>query len=78
MRHEERRDADLELHAPDLIAQAAADLGVERGQRLVEQQDLGLDGESARQRDTLLLATRQLVREAVGVAGKTDELEHLV
>src|SRR6266571_4821236 len=78
VRDEERRGADLQLHAPDLITQAAADLGVERRQGLVEQEDLGLDRERARQGDALLLATGKLVRVAFRKPGKADELEHRV
>ena len=58
---EQRRRADLELHAPDLVAQLHAHLGVERGQRLVEQQHRRLDRERAGQRDALLLAAGELV-----------------
>ena len=61
VRDEERRRADLELDPPDLVAQLAAHLGVERRQRLVEQQDHRLDGQSPGQRDPLLLAARHLV-----------------
>ena len=50
--------AHLEAH---LLAQ----IGVEIGQRLVEQQRLGLDDQRARQRDALLLAARQFARIAV-------------
>ena len=51
-----RRDADASLQATDLDAQPLAHLGVEVGQRLVEQQHARLDDERARQRDALLLA----------------------
>src|SRR5581483_8426788 len=39
------------------------DLGVERGERLVEQQDARLDDERARQRDALGLAAGDLPRQ---------------
>ena len=54
---EQRRDADLQLHSPDLVPQPRADLGVERGERLVEQQHLGVDRQRAGKRHALLLAT---------------------
>ncbi len=43
---------------PHLVAQ----LGVDVAQRIVEQQDLGLSDEGARERRALLLAVRQLLR----------------
>ena len=51
---------------------------VERGERLVEQDDLGLDGQGASQGDPLLLASGQLVRVAAAVARQAHELEQLV
>ena len=65
--HVDRRDPELALDRPDLLAQDDPDLGVERRQRLVEEQDLRLDGERAGERDALLLAARQLVRVAVAL-----------
>ena len=50
---------------------------VERRERLVEQQDLRIGDERARERDALLLAARQLRRNALGVLGHGDELEEL-
>ena len=58
------RDPELALDLADLVAQGDADLGVERGERLVEQQDRRLEGERPRQRDALLLAAGQLVRDS--------------
>ena len=58
-------DPELALDRPDLLAQDDPDLGVERGQRLVEQQDLRLDGQRAGEGHALLLAAGQLVRVAV-------------
>ena len=55
VRHVERRDPELELDPPDLLPQLHAHLGVERRQRLVEQQHARLDRERPRQRDALLL-----------------------
>ena len=42
-----------------LVLQDLAHLGVERGERLVHQQDLGLDGERPGDGDALLHAARQ-------------------
>ena len=67
----------LELDPPDLVAQLGPHLGVERRQRLVEQQHVRPDRERPGQRDTLLLAAGELVRVAVGLRGEPDEVEHL-
>ena len=58
--------AQLDLH---LLAQ----LGVEIGERLVEQQDARLDDQRAGQRDALLLAARHAPRKAVGEGGEADQ-----
>ena len=42
--------------------QAIARRRIERGERLVEEQDLGLGGQRAREADALRLAARELVR----------------
>jgi hypothetical protein len=54
--------AEALLQDADLLAQLQAHLGVQGGQRLVEQQHPGLDGQRAGQRDALLLTAGQLVR----------------
>ena len=66
MGDEQGGDAELGLDPADLVAERQADLGVERRQRLVEQEHLGLHGERPGEGDALLLAARQLVRVAVG------------
>ena len=58
-------------------AKFAADLGVERAERLVEQQDLRLAGKRSSERDALPLAARQFAREARSEAGQLDEFEQL-
>ena len=57
-------DLELVVQAADLEAHLLAQVGVEVGQRLVEQQHLRLDHDGARQRHALLLAARQLGRIA--------------
>ena len=57
---------DLDLH---LLAQVL----VERAERLVEQQDIRIEDEPARQRHALLLAAGQFARVAIGEAGEADE-----
>ena len=57
---EDGGDAEVALHAPDGLAQLDADLGVERAERLVEQQHRRAIRERARDRDALALAAREL------------------
>ncbi len=57
-------DAGAALQALQLDAHLLAQLGVEIGQRLVEQEDFRLDHEAARERHALLLAAGQLVRDS--------------
>ncbi len=57
-------DAGAALQLLQLDPHALAQLGVEIGERLVEQQDLRLDHEAAGERDALLLAAGKLAREA--------------
>ena len=78
MGDEQRRRSDLELNAADLLAQLGAHLGVERGQRLVEQEHARFDRECPGERDALLLAAGQLAGIAVGMCREPDELEHLL
>ena len=77
MGHEQRGDSGLELDATNLVSQARPDPRVQRGQGLVEQQDLGMDREGSRQRDTLLLAPRKLMRVAIAETAEAHDLEHL-
>ena len=58
--------------------QVLADLGVERAERLVEQQHLRVDGERAGQRHPLALAAGELRRVAVLEAVEPDDLEQVV
>ncbi len=58
--------------------QFLAHLGVERAERLVEQQHLGLDRERARQRDALALAAGKLRGIAIGQKVELHQLEQLV
>ena len=74
--HEDERDADLVLDALELHLHLLAQLQVERAERLVEQEDLRVVHEGSRQRDALLLATGELARLAILVAGQLHQLEH--
>ena len=65
VRDQHGRDLQLALNLADRAPQLFADLRVERAERLVEQQHLGLVRQRARDSDTLLLSTRELRRQAI-------------
>jgi hypothetical protein len=67
MRHVKHRDAQTLLQLLDLDLQLLAQLFVERAERLIHQQHGRLENNRARNRDALLLATRQLARHALAV-----------
>ncbi len=73
--HEHEGDADLALQRGELAAQRVAELGIERAQRLVEEEHGRLEGERPGEGDALLLSAGQLVRAALRVLGQSDELE---
>ena len=62
----------------DFLAQRHAHLGVERRQRLVEQQQLRLRRQRAGERHALLLAAGELVGIAVAELRQLDDAEHLL
>src|SRR5262249_4480697 len=68
-------DAGELLQPPQFLAHVPAQLGVEVGQRLVEQKDVGRDHERTRDRDALLLTARELARHARLEAFQLDERE---
>ena len=74
---EDGGDAELELDPADLLAQLHPHLGVQRRQRLVEQQHLRRDGQRAGQGHPLLLAAGELVRVPVAAVGQADQLQQL-
>ena len=63
--HVHERDPDLGLDALELDLELAAELEVERAERLVEEQHVGPVHERPGERDPLLLAAGQLVRLAL-------------
>ena len=79
VRHEEDAlEAGVPRAAPEidhLGAQVLRGQHVERAERLVHAQHLGLRDERPREADALAHAARQLLRIRVLVAGQTDELE---
>src|SRR4051794_37952364 len=60
VRDDDRRHVHLVVQAPQPGAQLLADAGVERAERLVEQQHARLDRERTGERHPLALATREL------------------
>ena len=71
-------DADLVLQALELHLHGAAQLLVERAERLVEQQQARPLDQRAGERDALLLPARQLLRLAVGERRQLRRLEDRV
>ena len=75
VRDEDRRGTGVAQDQLDLPPEIGAQGRIEAREGLVEKHDLGLGRKGTRQRDTLALATGQLVRVAVGLVLKADELE---
>ena len=75
---EDHRLAHLLVQADDLVLHVATDQRVERGERLVEHQDLGVGRERAGQTDPLLHAAGELVGVVVLVALEADQVDHLL
>lgn len=63
------------LKAADEVAHFVAQVGIEVGERFVEEEDLGLEDEGAGKRNALLLPAREFGGAAVLVAGKLNEVE---
>ena len=74
---EDGGDREPLLEGADLVAQLGADLGVERRERLVQEQDPRLDREGPRKCDPLLLSSRHLVGVLRRLVGEADQLEQL-
>ena len=64
--HHHGRQSELALQFADFDPHVLAQLGVEIGQGLIEQQHIGAEHQRARQRHALLLAAGQLSRQPVG------------
>src|SRR5436305_14575103 len=78
MGDEDRGQAEVVVDLAQRVAKLAADLGVERSEGLVEQQDARVAGERTGKRDALALSTRELAGIAAAKAPQLDELEQLV
>src|SRR5208282_1012948 len=69
---------DLVVEPPEPSAQFLPHLGIERAERLVEQQDFGFDGERARESDALALAAGELRRVAIGKKVELHEFQQFM
>src|SRR5690606_5786327 len=78
VRGQQHADAQLLDEVPEVAGHRAAAVGVQRGERFVEQQDLGSGRQRGGQRDTLPLAARERHHRAIGLLGvEPDGGEHL-
>ncbi len=78
VRDHDRRDAEALVQAADLAAQVRAHARIERGERLVEQQQAGRERQRARDGNALLLAAGELRRILAPGFGQSDEAQQLV
>ena len=78
MGDEDGGDSELALHGANGAAKFLADLGVQRAERLVEQEHLRLVRQSTRHGDSLLLTARELARQAFVHAFQRHQLEELL
>ncbi len=78
VRDEDAGQVNLVVQPAQPAPQLLADLGVERAERLVEQQHPRLDGERPRQRDALPLPARELRRIPGAQVVELHQLEQLV
>ena len=78
MGYEYDRDAEVALDFFQLLAHLLTNLRVERGERLVEQEQGGLEEQAARDGDTLLLAAGHLVRILLLAAAHGYEGEYIL
>ncbi|GMA25139.1 hypothetical protein GCM10025864_28980 [Luteimicrobium album] len=75
VRDEDDRLAERALQLDELLLHLAADQRVQRRERLVHEQDVGVGGERAGQADALAHAARELRRQRVVPALEADEVE---
>ena len=70
-------EVEFVVQAADFEAHLLAQIGIEVGQRFVEQQHAGLDDHGAGQRHALLLAAGQFGGIAVGEVAEMHGVQHL-
>src|SRR6185437_2141273 len=69
-------DAQAALQQLELVLDTLAQIRIERTERLVKQQNVGLDHESAGERNALLLPARQTIRLEIADLGQPQLVEH--
>lgn len=74
---EKKCGAELALKRFEFRSHMLAELRVESGQRLIEEQNRGLDDQSASERNTLPFSARQLLRQPPFLATKIEHVNHL-
>ena len=77
MRHHHASHTDLFDDVDQLQLRPLTQLGIQRTQRFIEQQQFWPFGQTARQRNALLLAARQLVWLALRIRFELHQLQHL-
>ena len=75
MSHEQSRMARPVVQFAQPAPEIATDLGVERAERLVQQEHTRVDGKGARKRDALTLPARELGGTALAKATQLHEIE---
>ena len=75
VRNEDKGDAEVIVHLFEFDLHLLAHLEVQRAERLVKEQHLGLTHDGAGDRHALLLSARKGVDVAMAVIGKSHELE---
>ncbi len=74
---DDQRRPEIGPQLEQMVLQIDAREGIERGERLVEQQHLGPRHQRARDRDALRLAAGELARPAPRLLGQADALKRL-
>ena len=77
MSHVERGDSGLLDDAAQVVAQPQPQLRVKVAERLIEQEQLGLVDEAARERHALHLAAGERYHRTFGKFRKPDQLQHV-
>jgi hypothetical protein len=77
VRDEQRRGARALQDGPDVVRQPVAQVGVQAGEGLVQQQQVGPRRQRPRQRHALLLAAGKLVRRAPRGMAQAHQFQHL-
>ena len=77
MGDEKRRQAQALLQGADLQPNLGTQPGVEIRERLVEQEDAGIDHQSTGERHALLLSAGELMRQPLGEAAEPDQAQSL-